>query len=294
MSRVPVLVTSLGILILSCMDAMMKSVASSYPLAEMVGLRYLAGSTVCIIVCLSTGEALPRRAGLTRNVLRAVAVLFTAAAFFTAISRLPLVEAVSLTFLAPLFTAGLGHVLLKERVGARVGLGIAFGLLGVCIIGAGQSFDPNHALDVLGIGAALGCAFFYALSNVLVRRSAGADSALMTVTLANVIVSLLVFPPMAATWQAPSLAHGVVFGAAGLLGTAGHLCLAWSYVRAPAGHLGVLEYSAFIWTSILGLVFFGEVPSGFTMLGAGVIIAACIFSSWRTAHPDVQPITPPA
>ena len=296
-SRKPVLVTGLGVLLLSCMDAAMKSVSAAYPLAEVIGLRYAAGMVVSAAIFGVSRAPRPDRASLERNFIRAVVVLLTAGSFFTAISRLPLAEAISLTFLAPFFTAMLGYQVLGESVPANLKLGLVFGLFGVCIIGAGQRSDATHALDLVGIGAALTCAFFYALSNIMVRRSRGVDSSIAVVMLSNVFVFLLAFPVMAAGWQVPTASHACIFALSGLLGTAGHLCLAWSYARAQAGTLGVLEYSAFIWASLLGFVAFGEVPSTFTLAGATVIIAACVLSTWtrppRGAAPSAQPLTPP-
>ena len=293
----PVLVTGLGVLLLSCMDAAMKSVSAAYPLAEVIGLRYAAGMVVSSAVFGVSRAPRPDRASLERNFLRAVVVLLTAGSFFTAISRLPLAEAISLTFLAPFFTAVLGYQVLGEPVAAHLKLGLVFGLFGVCIIGAGQRSDATHALDLVGIGAALACAFFYALSNIMVRRSRGADSSISVVMLSNVFVFLLAFPAMAAGWQVPTGPHACIFALSGLLGTAGHLCLAWSYAREQAGTLGVLEYSAFVWASMLGFLAFGEVPSTFTVVGAMVIIAACVLSTWtrppRGAARSAQPLTPP-
>ncbi len=295
--RKPILITGLGVLLLSCMDAAMKSVSAAYPLAEVIGLRYAAGAVVSFAVFRTSREALPGRSALKRNLLRAVVVLLTAGSFFTAIARLPLADAISLTFLAPFFTAVLAFLMLGEPVASHLKLGILFGLIGVCIIGAGQRSDANHALDVVGIGAALTCAFFYALSNVLIRRTAGADSSIVIVMLSSVFVLLLAAPVMIAGWQTPTAPHFAVFAVSGLLGTAGHLCLAWSYTRAPAGTLGVLEYSAFVWASLLGFLVFGEVPSAFTLLGALVIVAACVLSTFgqprRGVDPTDQPLMPP-
>jgi len=279
------------------MDAAMKSVSAAYPLAEVVGLRYAAGSVVSLAVFITAREVLPGNDALGRNFLRAVVVLLTAGSFFTAIARLPLAEAIALTFLAPFFTAALGYFMLGEPVASHLKLGLAFGLFGVCIIGAGQEGEVNHALDLVGIGAALACAFFYALSNVLIRRTGGADSSITIVMLSNVFVFVLATPVMIAGWHSPTGPHLAVFALSGLLGTAGHLCLAWSYARAPAGTLGVLEYSAFVWASLLGIIYFGEVPSDFTVLGALVIITACVLSTWQravpAARPANQPLTPP-
>ena len=279
-SRRPVVVAGLGILFLSCMDAAMKAVSAAYPLSEVVGLRYATGTVFSVALFAATGGTLPGRTALLRNLFRAVVVLLTASCFFTAIARLPLAEAIALTFLAPLFLSLLGRLILSEPIPPRIVLGLVLGLTGVVVIGAGQRLEAAHAFDAIGIAAAVSCAFFYALSNVLVRKQSGSDSVYTIVALSNVFVLLLASPMMVSRWEAPSGPHVAIFVGAGLLGTCGHLCLAWAYARAPAGKLGILEYSAFVWASLLGFVFFAEIPTLQTLAGAAIIILACLLPGW--------------
>ena len=107
--------------------------------------------------------------------------------------------------------------------------------------GGGDAFDP------IGLAAALACAFFYALSMVLMRQQSAKDSTITIVAVSNVLAFLLVMPVMALQWQPVAGFHAAIFALAGLLGTLGHLCLAWAYSRAHAGRLGILEYTGFLW-----------------------------------------------
>ena len=276
----PVIVAGLGIAILSCMDASMKVVSAAYPISEVVGLRYAAGTGFALTVFVFAREAFPSRATILRNLPRAVVVLLTAGCFFTAIARLPLAEAVALTFLAPLLLSVLGRIVLSEPIHVRTLVALIAGLAGVGVISAGQDFDSTKAFDVLGVAAALGAAFFYALSNVLMRKQSGTDSIFTMVALSNLFAMVFALPGVVLQWQAPTNSHVLTFLAAGLLGTCGHLCLAWSYSRSPAGRLGALEYTAFIWTSLLGYIFFSEIPSPTTLVGAAIIVLSCVFASW--------------
>lgn len=277
----PVLVAALGVAILSTMDAVIKVVSSAYPLGEVIGLRYLSGAFFAGLCFVAMGERRPDLAALRRNAVRAVVVLCTAATFFTAIARLPLAEAVTLTFLAPLFMSVLAFLILREPIAGRTLAGIALGLAGVVIIAHGQEVDETRAFDVVGLVAALACAFFYALSLVLMRQQSARDSTLTIVCLSNVIAFLFIAPLMAWQWQTPTAAHLGVFVLAGLLGTCGHLCMAWAYSRAFAGRLGLVEYSAFVWAALLGYAFFREVPTAWTFGGAALIMAACLFALMR-------------
>src|SRR4051794_38633156 len=174
----PVMVAGLGVAIMSCMDALMKLVSATYPIGQVVGLRYGFGALFAVIAVLAFGGATPGWPAIRRNLGRAVVVLCTATCFFIAIARLPLAEAIALTFMAPLLMALLGRLILKEPVAPRAMVGLAVGLAGVLVIARGQGGGTAHAFDPLGLAAALACAFFYALSMVLMRQQSAKDSAM--------------------------------------------------------------------------------------------------------------------
>ncbi len=273
-----------GIAFLAGMDGAIKAVVAVYPLSEVVGLRYAVGALFSVLAFLVARERVPGWRGVRRNLLRAGLVVLTAATFFTAIARLPLAEAVALTFLAPLFLAVLGRVILKEPIQAATVYALALGLVGVVVIQSGQDMFAPRAADGLGIAAALACAFFYALSNVLVRRQSGSDSTVTIVTLTNLFALAIVSPTMLLQWQPPRAADAVVFAGVGVLGVAGQLCLAWAYAHAPTGRIGVLEFTAFVWAALVGFFFFGEVPTMRTLVGAATIAVACVASGWSRSR----------
>jgi len=277
----PVLVAGLGVALLCVMDAVMKVVSPVYPIVEVVGLRYVAGAFFASLAFVALSREKPGLDAVRRNLVRAVIVLLTASCFFTAIARLPLVEAVTLTFLAPLLMSLLGYVILREPIGLRTLVGIGIGLAGVAVIAHGQGSDESRPFDLIGLGAALGCAFFYALSMVLMRQQSAKDSTLTIVALSNIFAFALAMPLMAWSWQTPTPSHLLIFGAAGLLGTMGHLCMAWAYSRAHAGKLGLLEYTAFVWAMIFGYFVFAEVPTAWTLAGAALILIACLIALMR-------------
>lgn len=278
-SSVPVFAAALGVGVLSCMDALMKTPSMTYPLGEVVGLRYSTAAAFAALAFLVAGERLPSLGALRRNASRAVVMLANGACFFTALARLPLAECIALTFMAPLFLALLGRVILKEPISPNAMTGVLLGLVGVVIIAGGTPMRGGDAFDIIGIASALGCAFFYALSNVLMRQQTSRNSLHTIVFLSNCCAAVFSLPFLAVQWQRPSLADLSVVTLAGLLGTCGHFCMAWAYARAQAGRLGILEYSAFLWASVLGFVFFAEVPSLATVVGAGLILLACLGST---------------
>jgi drug/metabolite transporter (DMT)-like permease len=276
----PILIAGLGVTFLSFLDAAMKVISETYPLMQAVTMRYGAGAVFAVLIYVILGGGRPSLAAVRRNAARAIIVLGTAACFFTAIARLPLVEAITLTFLAPLLMALLGRVILKEPVAMRALIAILVGFTGVIVIARGQEAGQSHSFDLIGLLAALGCAFFYALSMVLMRQQTSQDSTLTIVLLSNCLAFLFVLPTSLWTWQPVPLTHWLITAAVGFFGTCGHLCLAWAYARSHAARLSVMEYVAFIWAMIFGYFIFAEIPTSWTLAGATLIMAACLFATF--------------
>jgi S-adenosylmethionine uptake transporter len=279
----PVLMSGLGVAFLSLLDAAMKEITHSYPLMQAITIRYGMGTFFAGLIYFLFWRKLPSRDAVRRNALRAVFVVGTAVCFFTAINRLPLVEAVALTFLAPLLMAFLGRVILKETVSLNALVATLVGFCGVAVIARGDGMVGGEGTDLIGLMAALGCAFFYALSMVLMRQQSAHDSVFTIVFLANCMAFLIVLPVGLWNWQPVAPSHWMLGLLVGLFGTCGHFCLAWAYARGHAARLGVMEYTAFVWAMILGYYFFAEVPSVWTFSGAALIIAACLFATFGSS-----------
>jgi drug/metabolite transporter (DMT)-like permease len=275
-SSTPVFMAALGVSMFSCMDALLKKPTIIFPLGEVVELRYATGAIFAVIAFLLAGERSPAWGAVRRNASRAVVMLAMTACLFIALARLPLAECVALTFMAPLFLSLMGWIILKEPISPKAMVGVVLGLGGVVIIALGGSMRGGNAFDLIGLCGALACALLYALSNILMRQQASRDSLHTIVLLSNCSAALFCVPFAALHWRQPSAVELTFLTLAGFFGTCAHFCMAWAYARAQAGRLGILEYSAFLWASILGFVFFGEVPTATTIAGAALILVACL------------------
>jgi S-adenosylmethionine uptake transporter len=68
----------------------------------------------------------------------------------------------------------------------------------------------------------------------------------------------------------------------GFLGAAGFLFFINGLKRLPMSVFAVLDYSALLWASLLGFIFFAEVPGIQVWIGGVLIIAACLLSARAT------------
>ena len=277
----PALRATAGIAVLSGMDADIKGMAAHYPVLQVAFLRFVFGTLVAAGVVAVLRPGWPSRETTMANGLRSVIAVLTATTFFYALSELPLAETLVLSFLAPMFVALFGLVLLREPVGGRVVAALAAGFAGTLVVVLGQGAEGAGERSWTGVAAALASAVLYALSIVLLRQRAQRDRYVHIVLFQNVGPMLLISPFGLAAWQTPSLPHVGWFLAIGVLGVLGHILMATAFARAEAARLASLEYTALIWAALIGYAVFDEVPTLATLVGGALIVGAALITSRR-------------
>ena len=269
-----------GVGILSVMDAVMKALVIALGIYAVSIWRSLFNLALTAGLYLPRRSRWPNRATLRLHIVRGMVVAVMAALFFWAIGRVPLAQAIALTFIAPLIAILLASAFLHEKIGPRSIIGAVAAFGGVLVIVLGQSQAELGHEVLLGTLAILGSALCYAVNIVLMRRQSQAAEPLeinffQSLTVAALwlcTVPFLGFPAWPAEWW------GWVLAAA-LMSTAGGLLFSWAYARAEASYLAVTEYSGFLWAAALGWLVFREPVSLYTLAGASLIVGGCIVAA---------------
>lgn len=270
-----------GIALLTGMDAVMKAMMVATPFLQSVFLRFFAGALVVAVLLPLVRPRAPDRRGVIANSWRALVGVATATSFFFAVKSLPLAEAFTLVFLAPVFVAILGIVLLREVVDRSIVLALLFGFGGVVVIVWPRLGQPLGDAAVLGVVAALFSAVAYAFNLVLLRQLAQRDHPLVIVAFQTAGGALVLLLPALMVWAPLDNAQWVGFAAAGALGVAGHLALTAAFARAPASRLAPIDYTSLLWATAVGYAFFAEVPTLVTMTGASLIVFGALIAARR-------------
>jgi len=95
-------VCCVGVALFSVMDAAMKGLSLSIGLFNALFWRAMAGSLLGLALMLLTRQRWPHLTVLRLHMLRGTVVAVMASLFFWAIMRMPLAEAIALSFIAPL------------------------------------------------------------------------------------------------------------------------------------------------------------------------------------------------
>ncbi|PCD03549.1 EamA family transporter [Sphingomonas spermidinifaciens] len=208
---------------------------------------------------------------------RTAAGLVGMTATFGVLHLLPLAEATTFQFTAPLFATLLGALWLREPTGIHRWSAVAAGFVGVLII-----VQPGgHAIPLAGAAVGLASGFMIAVISVLLRQIGRTESAGTTVFW----FSALSVPPLGLLWLTDLRAHPAeiwaILIAIGLIGGAGQIALTAALRHAPVSVVVPMDYSALLWATLLGWLIFGQFPSPGTWIGAPILIGCGIYIAVR-------------
>lgn len=266
-----------GVAAFSVMDAVMKWLTADFPVAQVITLRSWFGlPLLLLLVRLEGGRTSLRTNRPLVHAGRFVLVLTMSFAFFWGLARMKLVDAVALSFAAPILVTALSVPILKEPVGWRRWAAIGTGFFGVVII-----LRPGLGVFQWAALVVLGAALAYAVLMVTTRAFKNTE------TLASLIfypqlgmsVTGLVVAPL--VWVPPDPADLGLFALAGTIGSIGILCLTHAVRLAPVATVSPFEYTALIWATLLGFMFWRELPDVVTVVGAMVVAASGIYIIYR-------------
>ncbi len=280
----PFLVAASGIALFSVMDAVMKS--ASLQVGAYNAMLFRSGFGVLLMLPLWrwSGGRWPDRPALRLHALRGAVSAGLATSFFWGLVRLPLAEAIALSFIGPLIALYLAAAMLGETIGRNAVIASKLGFAGVLVIGAGRLGRSELSEQAMwGIAAVLLSAVLYAYNLILQRKQAQLASpqevALFQMGFAGLFLALAA-PWLAVTPSLPALGE-IATGAA--LAAVSLMLLSWAYGRAEAQALLPIEYTAFIWAALFGWLVFAEPVTVETLAGVALIVIGCWIAARKTA-----------
>ncbi len=272
----PIAAVAIGVVALSLMDAFMKEAALATGAYTATVLRSLIGAAIIAPVWLVQRKGWPSRDVMKLHLERGIISAFMALSFFFALTKLPIAEAIAISFVAPLIALYLARILLGEEIRREAIFASILGFAGTLVIVGGrlgqESFDRETAL---GLAALMFSALLYAYNFIVIRRQSQVAGPVEIATFHSGVggLVLLLFAPFLAT--TPQIEALGAITAASALTVIGAMAIAWAYARAQAQTLVPIEYTGFLWASLFGWMFFAEAVTWTTLAGTALIIAGC-------------------
>ncbi|MEM9796488.1 MAG: DMT family transporter [Pseudomonadota bacterium] len=264
-------------------DATGKVLAETFPVMELVWTRFILQAAILAPLVWVTGRswrmtALGWRLTGLRTLLQ-VAGIWT---MMTALTYLPLADAVAIAFVMPFILLLMGHLILGEVVGPRRLIACAVGFGGTLMV-----MQPSFVAVGWPVLYPLATAVIFA-AFMLVTRRVGPEADPIAMQAASGVMALLglglaylLLPRVGALALMPPGSAWPLFLLMGVLGTVGHLLMTWSLRFAPAATLAPMQYLEIPIAALIGLAIFGDWPNPLAQAGIVVTMGTGLYILWR-------------
>jgi drug/metabolite transporter (DMT)-like permease len=254
-------------------DTISKYLSGSLPIVEFIWIRY-------VLFLIMAAFLVRHRSMVARNprqqIARGLCVVGSSILFVYGVREMTMAQATTISFLSPLLITMLSIPLLGETVGPRRWAAVGAGMLGMLVVvrpGMG-GFQPAA---LFGVASSL-C---WALALIITRKISSSDTPQTTVfwsaAIGTAVLTLML--PFEAVWPTASqLGWSLVLG---VLASGGQWLVILAHRIAPASLLAPFFYSQLLWVTGLGFLVFGNLPDGWTLAGAAIIIGSGLYTAHR-------------
>ena len=262
----------------SANDSIIKLVAQTYPLGEVLFMRGLITTVLVGAVIVSLGHFSALRLAANKTVLARSGLEAVAALLFTsALVHMPLAELSTILLISPLIITVMSVLLYGEVVRWRRWSAIAVGFAGALFVikPTPSAFDAWALLGVL-------CAFASASRDLLTRQLDPRIPSIVVSFLAAVSVTIAgLVLGLSETWRIMALPEtGLLTGAAVLL-AAGNFLIVLAFRGVEISVVAPFRYSLLLWAGLAGYIVFGELPDAWSLWGAVLIVGSGLYALHR-------------
>jgi drug/metabolite transporter (DMT)-like permease len=247
-------------------------------IAELLFARQAAALPVVLgAVVAGPGLASLRTKRLGAHATRTAIGLSSMTCMFGTLLLLPLAEATTMQFAAPLFATILGALALREPTGFHRWTAVLLGFVGILVV----TQPGSGHIPLLGAMTGLAAAFLSATVSILLRRLGRTEPATTIVFYFSLLSLPVLLPFLIATGSPHDWSNWAILIGVGLVGGVGQIAMTRSLTLAPVAVVVPMDYSGLIWATLFGYLLFDTLPSTSTWLGAPIIIGSGLYIVWR-------------
>ncbi len=267
----------LSMFLLALMDGSGKHLTHTYPVAQVMWVRFLFLLPLVFILSARSGNRRPWRSRqLPLQIFRAAILLIEISLFILSFKFLPLADVHAIASISPLLATALAVPILKEKVSFHRWAAVLLGLVGVLVI-IQPGFGNFSYLSLLPLSGALLWGFYQILVKVVSATDSVETGLFYNAVLGTIVLSFIA--PF--QWITPDTEGWVFLILTSLLGCGGHLFILKAFELAPASVLQPFNYTLVVWAAIVGALGFGDIPGKWTIIGAGIVVLGGLYAFHR-------------
>ncbi|WP_051534169.1 DMT family transporter [Desulfitibacter alkalitolerans] len=266
-----VILAILSSLIFSIMNALVKAVSFTIPASEIVFFRSIIG-TVIILILIKYSKVKFSREGIPMLSLRGLLGGLYMLAYFYTISKIPLIDAIILVNLSPVFVILLAAFLLKERLSQKAFMILPIVFLGVIFMIKPFNYSTYSVYALAGILAAV----LAAGAATSIRYLSKKHHTYEIIFYFMAAATLISVPLMWNCFVVPTTLELFYLVCIGVVSLLAQVFLTKAFTHQSAAVVEVVRYIGIVFNAMWGFLFFAEIPDWLTVIGGTLIVAGCI------------------
>lgn len=275
----------LSVISFSVMDIVVKLMSSHYPTGQLIFFRGFFGLIpILFIIPKERFGNLLKTEKIKLHLVRAFGGAFAMTFLYLGLKFLPIADAITISFAAPIFATIFSIIFLNEKVRLIRWLAIFFGLTGVIIV-----LKPGTELfTYYSFYPILFCIGFATISIAIKKLSKTEPDYLIALyfTLVLILFGLI---SISMGWKKIDISDIHYLIIIGLSGSIGNIFLTKSIREADISLVTPIKYLSLIFAIIAGWLIFNEIPSALTISGAMLIILSTFVIFKREAAKKIKP-----
>lgn len=260
-------------------DALAKILMDTVPLVTILLARFVGQMLMSTPSMIRRGIRMPRGV-LMLVFIRTILQLVALALIYVAFRYLPLADAIAISFVSPFLLMLMGRFFLDEQVGPRRIAACGVGFIGTLMV-IQPSFAEVGLAALLPLGCAISFSFYSLTTRQIVRRT---DPVLVQgvsglLGVAILVVAAAALGPMSEDFTIiiPSGADAWLLVTIAVIGSVAHMMMTWALRMAPASTLAPIQYVEIPFATLIGWMFFKDLPDGLAAVGIMLIMCAGLY-----------------
>ena len=293
----------LGMFVFSIQDTLIKLMSDYINIYVIYIVRSIVGILVIFTYCWIYKIQLIFKTYYPFITILRVSIFFLGfSLYYFSLSKISLPEAVTLFFVSPFFVTISSKFIIGENIGKYRWSAILIGFTGVYLV-----LDPNFDNFNIYSLFPIFCAFFYAVTVVIQKKTSDKDSLFTQILhtyLSAIVFSIIIyfyvnnstFTPyqlleykfVLMSWNIPSLNYFLLLIIIGFTAVIGFFSIFGAYRIGSPSTIAPYEYSLIIWSILFGYFIWNDYLTIKGMAGLSLILIASFFTLYREYHLSIK------
>lgn len=262
-------------------DILMRFLGAGLDVIQISFFRFFFGMLAVIPLMLSHGTTLFKTSRPWMHFWRAILGVGAIGGACWSVNLMPLSDNTIIMSSQPFFFLPMAVIFLREKVDLSRWIAILIGFIGLLIM-----FQPGAEAFRVVAFVPIAAAILFAMSDVVAKKMVTTENTHTMLFYFAIGTTLITLVPAILVWQTPSLYQ---LGMLALLGIGGNLiqvCMIRAFSATDASALMPFRYTEYVFSALLGFVFFMEIPTLVTISGAAFVIAGTAYISYYETRKD--------